>query len=392
MVSWGLWAGVSLGLWAGAAWGQPAVCASAKVCARACSAGDAAACNEMGARHYMGDGVQADDRKARRYYQQACDGKDLVGCANLGWMVLEGQGGPRDEGAARAHFLRACGGGQPEGCGGAGVMAANAGAGLEARQNLEKGCDAGDGRECRVLGELLRVPYPEAAVSAFERGCAANDGASCGAAAERRPPAEAAPLRLRACERGDGASCVALARTQAAHDAPSAQKSAHQGCELGDGDACLLSHQWAAEGLGGAPPARDARRWLRLGCDKGDARSCGALAASLDAEGRDLLSARLYAGLACEGGVSEACPGRMNLARPDDGPLYNKASLLSGRLRQSCGRRGRGAAKACRDLADYHLTGTGVREDRGEAMQLYEKACGRGDSVACGRLGRLLAR
>ena len=112
----------------------------------------------------------------------------------------------------------------------------------------------------------------------------------------------------------------------------------------------------------------------------------------LESGGGDLLEARLYFGLACEGGEGSACAGQMDLGRPDDGPLYNKASLLSGRHRQSCGRRGRKAAAACRTLADYRLTGTGVRVDKAEAMELYETACRKGDAVGCARLDRLLAR
>ena len=201
-------AGLCLG---GLAHAQAPPCTSAKACKRACKKGGAAACNELGARYYTGEGVRASDTKARRHYQLACDLNDLMGCTNLAWMALDGLGGPADEGGARASFQRACAGGEPLGCGGLGTLQAAAGAGLKARENLEKGCQAGDGRACRSLGGIMKVPYPAASAGAYERGCAADDGPSCAEAAATAPPAQAEGLRQRACSRGDGPSCAGCA-------------------------------------------------------------------------------------------------------------------------------------------------------------------------------------
>ncbi|MCB9537562.1 MAG: hypothetical protein H6704_15030 [Myxococcales bacterium] len=162
-------------------------------------------------------------------------------------------------------------------------------------------------------------------------------------------------------------------------DDAAAAAAYERGCALGDGAACRGAAERAAD-------PRAAARHLQRACDLADAAGCGALAAAVEA-GRgvraDRLRARLLYGLACEGGHGASCPARMDLARdPDDGPLYNAAALRSGRLRQQCTAR---KAKACLELADMRLTGTGVRRDATDAAALYARACARKVAAACAR-------
>lgn len=365
---------------------QAAPCADPDACRAACEAGDGAACNDLGARHYTGEGVPRDDARARALYGKACAAGDPAGCTNHGWMLLDGEGGRRDPAAADGAFQRACVAGDAVGCGGLGVVRAADRPG-EARALCEKGCTAGDPRACATWLLLLEPPALAAVAAAppatlrpaLTEACAAPDAEACAALAliEADPTRRAAALQT-ACAGGHARGCAALGEAKVA-DPTAAVAAFERGCDLGDGAACRRAGELT-------PDARGAARHLQRACDLADAAGCGALAAAVGA-GRgvraDRLRSRLLHGLACEGGHGASCPSRMDLARdPDDGPLYNAAALRSGRLRQQCNAR---KAKACLELADMRLTGTGVRRDAADAADLYARACARKLAAACAR-------
>jgi hypothetical protein len=79
---------------------------------RACAAGEAAGCNDMGI-------VLADRKetaKAATYYEKACTKDVAIGCVGLGLLTRDGRGVPKDAARAKALFQKACKAGVSVGC------------------------------------------------------------------------------------------------------------------------------------------------------------------------------------------------------------------------------------------------------------------------------------
>lgn len=154
----------------------------------ACTAGDVAACKEVGDFAFgMSPFLDTPDYpRAVRMFRRACDLGDLDACASLG--VLYQTGGPkagpahatvRDFGKARHYYGLACNGGMEGSCLSLSIVDVLAAA--------ESGCAAGDPVGCRELAWR----------------------ASLGAEV-RKDPARAVDLAARACDGGDGLGCALL--------------------------------------------------------------------------------------------------------------------------------------------------------------------------------------
>jgi hypothetical protein len=75
---------------------------------RACDAGDPWACYELAVLHYLGLGVDRDDRTAARLHRVACDGGVAEGCAYLAHLHRKGLGVAESTADAAYYRRRAC--------------------------------------------------------------------------------------------------------------------------------------------------------------------------------------------------------------------------------------------------------------------------------------------
>jgi len=78
---------------------------------RRCLDGDAAACNRVGERHVLGQGLSKDPAQAFEYLQRSCELGFLPGCLNLGLLYLTGvddAGTKRDSERGARLIGRAC--------------------------------------------------------------------------------------------------------------------------------------------------------------------------------------------------------------------------------------------------------------------------------------------
>lgn len=87
---------------------------AAELFGRACEAGHARACSNLGVLYHKGEGVAQDDAQAALLFERACDAGHAAGCFNLG--LLE-QATNEDSDRALALFQKACDGGHAAACG-----------------------------------------------------------------------------------------------------------------------------------------------------------------------------------------------------------------------------------------------------------------------------------
>lgn len=90
---------------------------------RACDAGDAWACYELAVLHYLGLGVERDDRLSAELHDTACDAGVSQGCAYLVHLHRKGLGVPRSYKHALRYRQRACAHGLEDYCSGSGTAA-----------------------------------------------------------------------------------------------------------------------------------------------------------------------------------------------------------------------------------------------------------------------------
>lgn len=131
----------------------------AALLAQGCEAGDLLACSQYGFRLELGEGVAADVRAARAFYERACDGGEPQGCSNLGEVYRSGLGVRPDMEQALRLFDLGCAGHDSYACMTLGDILAN-GRGVamdrpRARALFENACALGDAEGCD-LAEVLR--------------------------------------------------------------------------------------------------------------------------------------------------------------------------------------------------------------------------------------------
>ncbi len=83
---------------------------------KACEAGDAKACLDLGDMYAQGQGVEKSPSKAFDLFKNACDGGDAYGCNNLGWMYQKGEGVEKSLSKAAELYKKACDGGMALSC------------------------------------------------------------------------------------------------------------------------------------------------------------------------------------------------------------------------------------------------------------------------------------
>lgn len=397
---------------------------------RACSAGDAFACRELGYHYLEGRGeVPVDDRAARRFLAMACDTGDQEACSNLAVIYYAGRGVPVDLARATELSRGACERRVPIAC-------LQLGAHHRyrdpvptlARRYLTDACDHGAHSACTMVammmvrGEGGEVSDP---VPRLERACAWGHGPSCGLAGAARlgiwggdvrmdeayaylttacrgefipgctgqgrllvggelsrgtDEAAAHELFEYACAQDDDDGCYELGVDFATGrgtgtDRARAQDAYLRGCRLGDGPAC---NEAAVGGRSFDMPDEQRRQLYKQSCDAEYPLGCANYARMLAAgEGGPPAPdrARQLYRRACDAEVGIGCVGLAEFAI-DDGDRAEASALYLRACEQ-------GAAVGC------HFTGELVRIRQGldpRANAYFARACGAGYRPACGRV------
>lgn len=154
---------------------------------RACTAGDAVSCSDLGHLYQFG-GIPRDWSKALALYSKACDGNATAGCGDLGYMYEVGYGVTRDYPRAVQFYSKGCDGGSSNSCDRLGIMYWNKkGVSQDYSRALAlftKACNGGLGVGCSRAGYfyLKGVGVAPDAVKAkemFDKGCMIGDESSC---------------------------------------------------------------------------------------------------------------------------------------------------------------------------------------------------------------------
>jgi uncharacterized protein len=89
---------------------------------KACDAGSALGCSNLGILFEQGRGVGKDEARAAALYTKACDAGNEGGCYFLGNMFVEGRGVGKDEARAASLLTKACDRGFAPGCSTLGLL------------------------------------------------------------------------------------------------------------------------------------------------------------------------------------------------------------------------------------------------------------------------------
>ncbi|OJH41742.1 hypothetical protein BON30_00390 [Cystobacter ferrugineus] len=330
---------------------------------RACALNVAEGCTELGRWETRGlvkaGGV--DFAAASGLFLRACTLGDGEGCALKALMTLRGQGEARDAVAARAGLQDACERFPGISCG----LAVEGLAEETLREGTapewewmalfaQRGCDAGDGLSCRILGE------------AFYSGRGVAQDAD-----------KAAGLYARACEAGDGEACTRqgmLLRAEGPWAEPRAEQLLSRGCELGSPEACRLTVLETLDSQGRQKNTADRRALYRHACDRGAALGCLALYDELRDEPLALRPVFELPGLlkrACLLGAGQAC------------------EFLDEVTQAAQPRCASGSASACGVLGVLFLSPPLRQGESTEGERLLHAACEGGDLASCKGLSEL---
>ncbi len=195
---------------------------------RACTAGDARGCNELGRLYYNGTGIKRDQARAMPLFAKSCDGGRAGGCRNLAVGYLFGQGGLEINGArARALVEKACELREGSACTDLAAMYA---VGQGGEKNLAqaaafsaKGCNEGAPKGCFEAGVAYENGNGVAkdaarAVGFYVRGCDEKYAIACNNLGRLYVLGQGAPkdlirardLYVKACKLGERMACENL--------------------------------------------------------------------------------------------------------------------------------------------------------------------------------------
>jgi TPR repeat protein len=317
---------------------------------KACEAGNARGCGELGDCYQEGRGVQGDATKAMELYERACKAGDTFACFAGSELASRGVGA-----AADAKTMR--------------LMITAGRRYRETAARLTKACDEGEASACHSLGRMY-----------------AHDGQHW--LQESGGKAKAAELTQRACDLGDAPSCFELAQT-AGRDEPQRLRGV---CDMGYWPACLRLGQMYSSGRDGVPQDRTAAvGFYQRSCDGNEPVGCASLAvACLAGRGvaRDPDRARQLFQKVCDAGHPKVCELVKTPAVFED-PLAaailaaDAGSSVAQNLAASCDG---GFAKACLALGKKYSDGDDVPRDDVKAAELFRRACDGNEALGCAEL------
>ncbi|HSM91778.1 MAG TPA: hypothetical protein VLT47_02765 [Anaeromyxobacteraceae bacterium] len=216
--------------------GGPAATARSEVdpaeLADRCGRGYSTACRELGRAHFLGDGVDQDDRLGAALLTKACEIGDPGGCGELAVLFAVGRGLPQSDGRSAALSRRACDQGFALACSNLGALVAEgaaevnlrpeeeaAGPGSRIMRYFKTACEAGSAEGCLNLGAEYdsgkhAVRDLTAAARHYRRACDLGQPVACyrlsllvGETPALMPDLTAAILARRACRGGVRPAC-----------------------------------------------------------------------------------------------------------------------------------------------------------------------------------------
>jgi TPR repeat protein len=162
-----------------------------------CARGYSTACRELGRAHFLGEGVEQDDRMAASLLTKACEVGDPGGCGELAILYAVGRGLRQSDERSAALSRRACEQGFALGCSNLGALVAEgaadanlrpdeaaAGPGSRIMRYFKTACDAGAAEGCLNLGaehESGKHVERDIAVAArhYRRACDLGQPVAC---------------------------------------------------------------------------------------------------------------------------------------------------------------------------------------------------------------------
>jgi TPR repeat protein len=197
-----------------------------------CGRGYSTACRELGRAHFLGAGVEQDDRLGAALLTKACEIGDPGGCGELAVLYAVGRGLPQSDERSAALSRRACDQGFALACSNLGALVADgaadanlrpdeeaAGPGSRIMRYFKTACDAGAAEGCLNLGaEYDSGKHVErdvmVAARNYRRACDLGQPVACyrlsllvGEKPALMPDLAAAILARRACRGGVRPAC-----------------------------------------------------------------------------------------------------------------------------------------------------------------------------------------
>ena len=370
---------------------------------KGCELKHAQSCRKLAGIHEFGDA-----RISLRIYAETCSLKDQLSCLKAAWMYESGRPRPivKDEAKSAEFYRKACSLGAEQACK---ALEDELKGPIIAERATRKACEAGQGRACSEIGEMLlkglgAAADPVKAEEFFLKACNLKFGRGCvnaGNLHEKRNPQRALELFLRGCESGNGSGCraVSLLYTDGEKDdgIPADKAKADEfyakaeaffiaSCGKNNAPGCAKLGELYEFGLAGHGQPKKAAQAFGRACDLADPESCNALARMLS-NGVDLPEDReealrrytkscriLKDGSGCFG-LAQMYIGDLDV--PED---KAKVAQFAG---ESCDL---DSASGCELLADATRSGRGVAKDKKKARGLNEKACAMSSQISCTHL------
>lgn len=215
-----------------------------------CARGYSTSCRELGRAHFLGDGVEQDDRMAAALLAKACEMGDPGGCGELAVLYTVGRGLRQSDERSAALSRRACEQGFALGCSNMGALVAEGAADPGLRPE-----DAAAGPGSRIMRYFKTACDSGAAEGCLNLGAEHESGKHA-----ERDLAAAARLYRRACDMGQPVACYRLSLLVA--DKPalipdvSATILARKACRGGVRPACDTAGESASVPAARAPADR----------------------------------------------------------------------------------------------------------------------------------------
>lgn len=257
---------------------------------------------------------------------------------------------------------------------------------------------------CTPWGSLVRVRLTSAAFALALAGCG-----SVGPTTQRPQPTGDLSFATPVCEpalvleceqlclRGNIPACETaghgyLSGEAIPQDLERAARLLQRACEQQQPLACSAWAKMALDDLGPEMHPRQARAYLEEGCDAGDGDACVRVGETLLGEGAkasEVKHAYTLFERACEANHMQGCY-RLGLAKKTGaGDRQRDPVAALELLERACDA---DVGDACFEAADTRLQPGGAQTDVGRGRRQLEKGCELDSAPACGRLARLLTQ
>lgn len=403
--------------------------------AKACAGGDGQSCS------FVADALAAsgtDEARRTELYDRACKAGAAEACIQLGWRYEWGHTVARDVDQAAWLFAKACEAEAGLGCQELGDIRRDRGQEDEAAQLLHEGCELGSGVACKHLAfnrdhsrddvsPARAMELHAQSVSMLQAECTDGNAYSCGWLGHSHEngqgvepdPTQALAFYMQACDGGAARWCRNAGELLLASDDRDEARVVElyaRGCQTGSPASCVAQGEVVRDA--GSDEDLALELFMRA-CDAGNPKGC-AEAGALE---RDPDKAVALLDRACSWNQLEACStlaraylyGRLGRAldiakaealatKACDGEEGDGCSYLAWMYKHGRGRKidlrtaasyyqascDLGSNRGCWGLADFLETGRGgMSKDLAKAMNLYAQGCDGGHYLSCDRLATI---